>query len=70
MAGMDSVKSESYARSGMYQSGRTPNGGGAGRTSGNAKLGWITGKSNQLSAKGCSPKKRPGPSGNLASSTI
>ena len=67
---MDSVKSESYARSGMYRSGRTPDRGGAGRTSGNAKLEWITGKSNQLPAKGCSPKKRPGPSGKLASSNI
>ena len=43
IAGMDSVESESYARPGIYWSGRTPNGGGAGGTLGNAKSEWIMG---------------------------
>ena len=55
-------------RSGMYWSGRTPNREGAGGTSGNAKSGWIMGKSNWPSARGCSPKKRPRPSCKLVSS--
>ena len=46
MVGMDSVKSESNARSGICQSGRTPDRGGAGRTLGDAKSEWITGKLN------------------------
>ena len=56
---MDSVESESNVKSGIYQFGRSPDRGEAGRALGNTKSEWIMGKLNRLPAKGCSPKKRP-----------